>query len=321
MTDHPSWRGPAAIRSQLVLEMGAAMTAADGEPYREAEVSLQAQRGDRRSLNLSAASTVDCIDRIVKGELDLSFMNPSCALTVAHRGKGAHFTTPQPIRSIAVLPSLDQCLLAVKASTGLTHIEDIARAKLPLRISLRGSATHWLHCMLEDIFRAAGFSTADLLSWGGALKKDGKIPAPGDKRFQMVARGDADAIFDEGPVRWATGAMEAGMRILSMSEETAARLEAVGYRRARLDRRDYPLLPDNVLTLDFSGWPLFVHADADATSVSAICAGLESRKDLIPWEGDGPLPLELMCRGGEGAPLDVPLHPAAERFWRERGYL
>lgn len=321
MTDHLSWRGPAAIRSQLVLDMCAAMVAADGEPYREAEVSLQAQRGDRRSLNLSAASTVDCISKVVNGDLDLSFMNPSCALTVAHRGKGAYFTTPQPIRTIAVLPSLDQCLLAVRESAGITHIEDIARAKLPLRISLRGSATHWLHCMLEDVFRAAGFSTAELLSWGGALVKDGKIPAPGDKRFQMVARGDADAIFDEGPARWATGAIEAGMRILTMSEDTAARLEAVGYRRARLDRRDYPRLSENVLTLDFSGWPLFVRADADEAAVSAMCAGLEARKSLIPWEGDGPLPLALMCRGGEGAPLDVPLHSAAEKFWKERGYL
>lgn len=321
MTDQFSWPGPAAIRSRLILEMTAAMSGASGEPYREAEVRLTPQRGNRRSFLLTASSTVDCITRVVKGELDLSFINPSSALTVAYMGKGAYFTTPQPVRSIAVLPSMDQCLIAVKESTGLTYIEDIARAKLPLRISVRGSAMHWLHCMLEDIFRAAGFSSSDLLSWGGELRKEGKIPAPGDKRFQSVARGEIDAIFDEGPVRWANAATQAGMRILQMTEDTAARLEAMGYRRARLDRRDYPLLPENVLTLDFSGWPIFVHADADDDAVISICAGLEARKDTIPWEGTGPLPISIMCRGGDGAPLDVPLHRAAEKFWKERGYL
>ena len=38
-------------------------------------------------------------------------------------------------------------------------------------------------------------------------------------------------------------------------------------------------------------------------------------------QGDGPLPLADMCRDSPQTPLDVPFHPAAERFWRERGYL
>jgi TRAP-type uncharacterized transport system substrate-binding protein len=29
----------------------------------------------------------------------------------------------------------------------------------------------------------------------------------------------------------------------------------------------------------------------------------------------------LVVDGTGVAPLDVPLHPAAERYWRERGYL
>jgi hypothetical protein len=41
----------------------------------------------------------------------------------------------------------------------------------------------------------------------------------------------------------------------------------------------------------------------------------------VPWERDGPLPLEIMCRESDETPMDVPLHPAAEQFWRERGYL
>lgn len=34
-----------------------------------------------------------------------------------------------------------------------------------------------------------------------------------------------------------------------------------------------------------------------------------------------PLRLDMMCRDAREGPLTVPLHPAAERFWREQGYL
>lgn len=55
MTDHSAWLGPATIRSRLILETVAAMTAADGEPYREAEVHLSLQNGSRRALVLTAS--------------------------------------------------------------------------------------------------------------------------------------------------------------------------------------------------------------------------------------------------------------------------
>lgn len=321
MTDQPSWPRPPTIRSRMMLEMTAAMCASPDDRYREAEIRLRFRGGGKRPLSLSASSTVDNLTRLVEREIDFSYINPSSALTVAYRGKGAYFTTPQPVRAITVLPSFDQCLIAVNESLGLTHIEDIARAKVPLRLLVRASATHWLHCMLEDIFRAAGFSGADLLSWGGEIRKEGHIPEPGGEKFQAAAEGRIDGMFDEGAAHWADAAARSGLRVLKMREETAARLEDIGYRRAWLRPADYPALPEDVLTLDFSGWPLFAHADTDDDAVTAACAGLEARKDTIPWEGNGPLPLAMMCRGGEGAPLDVPLHPAAERFWTGCGYL
>lgn len=53
----------------------------------------------------------------------------------------------------------------------------------------------------------------------------------------------------------------------------------------------------------------------------AVCQALEARKALIPWEGQGPMPLDECCRGTPAGPLDVSLHPAAEAYWRELEYL
>jgi TRAP-type uncharacterized transport system substrate-binding protein len=95
----------------------------------------------------------------------------------------------------------------------------------------------------------------------------------------------------------------------------------LGYRRAYLRQAAFPNLPGDSLTMDFSGWPLFVRADLADARVTQLCAALEARKDDLPWQEKGPLPLADMCRNTAAAPLDIPLHPAAERFWRERGYL
>jgi TRAP-type uncharacterized transport system substrate-binding protein len=98
-------------------------------------------------------------------------------------------------------------------------------------------------------------------------------------------------------------------------------LEAMGYNRAIMPKQDFPKLPRDVLTLDFSGWTIFVHEKADDALVQKICAGLDARKARIPWEEAGPLPVERMARDARDTPQLVPLHPAAERFWHARGYL
>ena len=109
--------------------------------------------------------------------------------------------------------------------------------------------------------------------------------------------------------------------LLPLAEATVATLEAMGYRRAILPRSTYHKLPQDVLSLDFSGWTVFVHAEADDDLVTQICTGLLARKARIPWEEPGELPVERMAREAPDTPQTVPLHPAAERFWRGRGYL
>ena len=41
----------------------------------------------------------------------------------------------------------------------------------------------------------------------------------------------------------------------------------------------------------------------------------------MPWQGEGPMPVPRMCRDEEDTPLGVPLHRAAEAYWRKQGYL
>lgn len=320
MAQPHSWANPITTRSKVVLEIASELVGYDWSVM-QAKVLLKSQgRQADWALRLFGSGTLEGIDAVIKREADLAIVNPSTLLALAYRGVGP-YASPQPVRLIAVIPSLDQFVFAVSSKTGLTTFEDIAARRYPLKVSVRGIPDHGVNVMLNDIAAAAGFSLADLRSWGGEVREEGAMPWPDGPKFQALVRGDIDAVFDEAADVWGDKALDLGMTMLPLSDATVRRLEALGYRRALLRKSVFGKLATDVLTVDFSGWPIFVHAELDDQRVTQICAALEARKHLIPWQGEGPLPLERMCVDAPDTPLDVPFHPAARRFWQERGYV
>jgi TRAP-type uncharacterized transport system substrate-binding protein len=311
---------PDTTRSRIALEIAAELVAAPNQLYRQAKILLREQGDQAWPLCLFASSTNEGVDAVVKREVALAMINPAAALTLAYRGTGP-YSAPQPVRTLAVVPSVDQYLFAVKRDTGIVTFEDIGRMRFPLKVSLRGQPDHCLHMMLDHIVAAAGFTLDDVKSWGGEVVQEGMLPHIGGVKFEKLARGEINAIFDEAVQEWLEDALDADMTILPLAESTVRKLEAMGYRRSVISSKLYPDLPHDILTIDFSGWAIFVHEELSDELVAKMCAALDARKHLIPWERPGPLPLERMCRNSAEAPMDVPLHPAAERFWRERGYL
>jgi TRAP-type uncharacterized transport system substrate-binding protein len=286
----------------------------------QAKVLLTGQGAPDWKLSLYATGTFDGVDASVSGEANLATIYPSAGLMLAYKGIGP-FDRPQPVRTIAVIPSLDQFVFAVRPETGLTTFEEIGARRFPLTVSLRGQRNHCLNLVINDIAAAAGFSLDDVRAWGGETRYEALVPWTDSEKFKALVRGDIDAIFDEAAYVWVDAALDAGMTILPLAETTVRKLEALGYRRNYLRKSAFPKLPNDILTLDFSGWPIFVHADLDDATVARLCHALDARKHLIPWEGDGPLPVERMCREAPDTPQPVPLHPAAERYWRQCGYL
>jgi TRAP-type uncharacterized transport system substrate-binding protein len=314
---------PNVTRSRLVLEIASEMVGATPEnpvpEWFQAKVILRPTQGGKPT-TLFAVSSAEGIYAVAKGEADLAIINPACVLSVAVKGKGM-FKEPLPLKAVTVIPSWDQFVFAVRPDTGLTRFEDIAAKKPKLRIMMRGALDHTLHHMFDDVAAAAGFSREDIKAWGGEVLKKGSVPWPHTPTFKALLSGEVDALFDEAAHSWVPQALDAGMTILPLSEATTQTLEAMGYRRAVLPKSAYPKLPADVLSIDFSGWTVFVRADADDKLVEQICAGLDARKTRIPWEEPGDLPVERMAKEGLDTPQCVPLHPAAERFWRAKGYL
>ncbi|MBM2803665.1 MAG: hypothetical protein HW419_1558, partial [Deltaproteobacteria bacterium] len=307
------------IRSRLVLEVASEMVDQPDWPNRQARVSLRVQGAERWAVNMIASDGPAAIDLVARGEMQLAISNPAMYLALAVRGTGP-FAAPIALRAITIIPSPDQLAFAVTERTDVHSLHEIRERRLPLRISMRGQKDHALHPVVKEVLATAGFSLDDVISWGGQVRYDDGLPLK-DNRLGAMRRGEVDMIIDEAVRGWVNPALDAGMRILPLDDAMLTKTEALGLRRAVMPKARYPKLAQDLPTLDFSGFAVYTHADVPDEVIASICAALEARKDRIGWQEPGPLPLDQMCRDTADGPLSIPLHSAAERFWRERGYL
>ena len=311
--------GRDTIRSRLVLEVASELVDQPQWRYRQTRVNLREQGGDGWPIALFGSDSPAAIAQVASGEVQVAMINPAAPLALALRGKGP-FREPIALRAIAVVPSPDQLAFAVTKQTGVQSLRELRERRLPLRVSIRGQMDHSLHLVVKEVLSAAGFSLEDITSWGGQVRYDPGLPK-GPNRLGAMQRGEVDMIIDEAVHNWLNIALDSEMHVLPLDESMLRQLETLGFQRAVLPKADYPKLDSDVPTLDFSGFPVYTHVNVPDSIVTAVCAALEARKEKIVWQEPGPLPLESMCRDTPSGPLNIPLHPAAERFWHERGYL
>ncbi|HWP60007.1 MAG TPA: TAXI family TRAP transporter solute-binding subunit [Candidatus Acidoferrales bacterium] len=287
-------------------------------------LSLTPKPQDPHGIALSfATGGFDAIRAVAAGEVSLAWVNPSVQLTMAYRGKGP-FRKRLPLRTIAVFPSYDVIGFAVREATGITSIAQIRKERFPLRVSIRRTdkaarTEDSTMFTVAEVLRAAGFTLEDIVRWGGALHSTTRPTDPA--RREAIESGAVDAVFDEGIKSWARTALASGFRFLPVDGAILRHMKALGYRATRMTKARFPGLPAEVQTLDFSGWPMIVRADMPENVAYALCEAIEKRKDTIPTDNYRPLDIAQLCADDEEAPYDVPLHPGAARFYRERGYL
>jgi hypothetical protein len=327
-------------RAKGLMEMAAALydSSLSHQTRRAAEGMLQTDtrvgRVVRLSLGKANARSNDIPVSFVTGSFreiiavankkySMTWVNPSVLLTLACRGNGP-FRRPRPLSAIAVFPSWDVMGFAVHESTGITSLEQIAQEKIPLRVStgtipkddLDASATMFT---VSAVLKAAGFSLAKIRRWGGTLHA---VPRPSDpRRRAAIESGAVNAIFDEGIKSWGQTALNHGFRYLPVDGKVLKDLTRLGYRSTQLSNAHFKGLEHAVPTLDFSGWPMIVHVEMADDVAYALCEAIENRRAVFPTDNYKPLDMAQLCANDEEAPFDTPLHPGAERFYRERGFL
>ena len=283
----------------------------------------KARTDDNVSISFGVDGFRNHVMQVANKQLSLLWINPNAPLTQGYKGC-APFDKPLPLRAIAVFPSWDAVVIAVHESTGITAIEQIRERRIPLRVSTRDTiappfdedATMFA---VTTMTAAAGFSLDDIRAWGGSIQPVSRPSHP--DRAVAIRTGTINAIFDEGILSWGQLALENGFRFLPVEGALRQRMTEAGYDMVTVTPARLPALRQPIEVVDFSGWPMIVHAEMPDDVAYALCEAIEARKLAIPTDNFKPLDLAQLCSIGEETPRGAPLHPGAERFYRERGYL
>lgn len=281
-----------------------------------------AQRENGISLSF-AAEGFRVIRAVAERKITVGWVNPSAAATLACRGRGP-FRRSLPIRAIAVFPSYDVMGFAVHKSTGIESLAHIRQERFPLLLSTGPASAHALAesptmFTVACVLKAAGFALGDIRKWGGKIQSVSR-PSHLDRRAAIENR-SVNAVFDEGIKSWGQTAVDNGFRYLPLDGDILKRLTAMGYRPSMVPKARFVGMAEDVPTIDFSGWPLVVHSELDDEIAYALCEAIEARKEVMPTDNYRPLEMADLCANGEETPCDIPLHPGAELFYREKGYL
>jgi TRAP-type uncharacterized transport system substrate-binding protein len=317
----PLPKGANFVRGKTLWEIGLHIAGNPATPYggnRDMVITVGSGAGERFKpwLRLATGSAI-LAEGVVAGDVEAAFVNPSALLTQAYRGVGL-FKTPLPVRIIASYPSWDRFVMAFHPRTGIRSVADIKAKKYPLRVSVREDPTHSTIVLIDQIFALHGFTLKDIESWGGKLVLCG---GPGDERRRMepMVRGEIDAIFDEGIKPWLAAALDAGLMPIGFDDKEYEQLGNLGWRRVTIPKSRFPGLPHDVDSFDFSGWPIYCSASLPEQTAYDICAALAAREAEVPWEKGTDGNAVQAVTETDATPMDVPLHPGAERWLREEG--
>lgn len=260
------------------------------------------------------------------GLIDVAVMTPACLLAGARDGTGAFAGAAHPdLRALGVLPQRDVMAFAIRPELGLTDFAGIIAAAPPLRIAVApDDGDNLLGWGGQRLLEAVGLSRAAVESWGGGYVEHLHPSACLD----AVMRGEADAVVQEaimGPW-WRNALREPGLRFLSVPADSLAVIAATeGWPAATLPADYLDGQPEPVTTLDFADFALVVRSDLPedvahllAWCLTETCGQLEAQFRHIPPQRS---PLTYPLDPAAMARTPIPLHPGAERHYRELGVL
>ena len=214
------------------------------------------------------------------------------------------------LRLIAKIQMPTYYMVAVNPKSGITDLRQIAEKKLPVKLVARGGLAEGINVAVLDYY---GLSVEKIKSFGGTAS--GSYPRGSEVD---VVIGWAALVNAPEYAVWYDAPQQHDFTYLEMPADLRARLVKDYYVEAHA-------APEGLLrgvarridTVVRNGTVVYGRADMPDAFAHAVARALDEHKGVLQWSI---LPFsydpQTVWKLG-----DVPLHPGAAKYYRERGYL
>jgi TRAP transporter TAXI family solute receptor len=217
------------------------------------------------------------------------------------------------LRAIARIESPAYLMIAVSRASGITDLRQIAERKMPVSI-MTGVAGGLGN--IDGILKFYGFSRQDVVAWGGRILNGNALLR--NPNFDVMVGVGVLANYPEGGM-WYEMTQKKDLVFLPIPDELRQRLVSEnGAVLVDLPFRYMVGVGDAPIpTVGLSGTSVYGRDDMPDAFAYDVAKALDEKRDLIRWTNQ-PFSYDPMTVANGGG---VPLHPGAEKYYRERGYL
>ena len=268
--------------------------------------------------------------RVCDGQTHFAITTPAAVPAMFYKGVGLAGKPCPQLRGIFKLPQRDPLTLAVRADLGITSFEEAIQKKVPIKMATVQDAVRAVGWLYPEFLKAYGTTEAEVESWGGK-----RVGADlGGQAIAKLASGEANFLLHEGDVpiapAWKELNQKIPMRILTISDAIIEKLKPFGFTKYDqvLKKGQYPGVLEDVTTMDYSDWIVVADSsvpDDIAYTMAQIAVERKSDfenqyRDMLP-AGSKEMGQYVADPKWMGRDLGVPLHPGAEKYFKEKGLL
>jgi TRAP-type uncharacterized transport system substrate-binding protein len=201
-------------------------------------------------------------------------------------------------------------LLAARKESRIRNIEQIKQQKKPVRIFDNGGG-------MSTILEYYGITTADIVSWGGKLRVSQEDALNGD--FDLIIGFMASPSLNPESSYWTSLSQKFDLYFIELPEDLLDKIAGQNVDSEVVVARNQLLrgMDRRMKTLGRSGESVFVRDDTPEQAVYDLVKAMDENRGALKWF----IRVYTYDSHTVWQNFGVPLHPGAERYYREVGYI
>jgi TRAP transporter TAXI family solute receptor len=234
----------------------------------------------------------------------------SAFLTSAYNGTFRNEGPYKNLRLIAKIEDPYYLLLAAKKESRITSIAQVKQQKLPVKIFDNGGG-------MAIILEYYGIKPEDIESWGGKMRVSREDAVNGD--FDLIIGFMASPSLNPESSYWTTLSEKFDLYFMELPEELLDKIAGQNVDAEKVIARNQLLrgMDRWIKTLGRSGESVFAREDTPEQAAYDLAKAIDENRGALKWF----IRVYTYDSNTVWQNFGVPLHPGAERYYREVGYI